>query len=461
MTSRGALLLSAAALALGPAALAQETEVDRDNGPYIGVIGGVNVQTDETFVGQDSNFLARPNADAGYMIGGVFGREVDLFGQGVRFEAEFSYRDNDLDSLLVSQGAGVLGAGDRNLVSATTKTVSVMGNALYSPDIDFPVQPFVGGGIGVSVVDYDSMRLSSQSQAILDDDQDARFAMQGIAGLESYLTDHLRLQVGYRYHVVPNVRLSLRNAGSVKTDYEAHTAFVGLQWQFGGGTTKPAPKPAAAPVAPNRAPTAVDDRVSGKAGQDIVIAVLGNDRDPDGDRLSITSTGAADHGQVRRNPDGTITYRAPADFEGSDRFTYRIVDSAGEGATGTVRLDIAPADLPPPFLVFFALDSAELSASARDTLAEAVDAYRDYGVASISATGHTDTTGPAWYNDRLAKRRADAVKAALEAMGLDAGEIAVAGRGESELLVPTADGVLEPQNRRVEIELRRTDDAMN
>jgi outer membrane protein OmpA-like peptidoglycan-associated protein len=52
---------------------------------------------------------------------------------------------------------------------------------------------------------------------------------------------------------------------------------------------------------------------------------------------------------------------------------------------------------------------------------------------------------------RLSQRRADAVKAELVKLGIPASEITTVAKGESDPLVPTADGVREPRNRRVEI----------
>jgi outer membrane protein OmpA-like peptidoglycan-associated protein len=69
-------------------------------------------------------------------------------------------------------------------------------------------------------------------------------------------------------------------------------------------------------------------------------------------------------------------------------------------------------------------------------------------------TGHADRAGPDSYNMALSMRRADAVKAVLVREGVPANQIAVVARGESQPLVPTADGVREPQNRRVEIVLQ-------
>ena len=68
-------------------------------------------------------------------------------------------------------------------------------------------------------------------------------------------------------------------------------------------------------------------------------------------------------------------------------------------------------------------------------------------------TGHTDTVGSDAYNMRLSMRRAVAVEKELVHDGVPEGEIAIFAKGKRDLLVPTADGVKEPQNRRVQIVL--------
>ena len=110
-----------------------------------------------------------------------------------------------------------------------------------------------------------------------------------------------------------------------------------------------------------------------------------------------------------------------------------------------------PAVAPPSFMVFFDWDRSNLSAQALATIKQAADAFRQKGNARITATGHTDTSGPESYNMALSLRRANAVKDALVREGVPAQAITVIGMGEKGLLVPTADGVREPQNRRVEI----------
>jgi OOP family OmpA-OmpF porin len=123
-----------------------------------------------------------------------------------------------------------------------------------------------------------------------------------------------------------------------------------------------------------------------------------------------------------------------------------------------------PIAVPPPppkaaapdrYLVFFDWNKATLTPEARRVIASAAEAYKSTGKATIVATGYTDLSGPAAYNQKLSVRRADAVKAELVRLGVPATSITAIGRGESNPLVPTADGVREPQNRRVEIQIQR------
>jgi outer membrane protein OmpA-like peptidoglycan-associated protein len=115
-----------------------------------------------------------------------------------------------------------------------------------------------------------------------------------------------------------------------------------------------------------------------------------------------------------------------------------------------------PPPAPPPaqtnsFMVFFDWDRSNLSQQALATIGQAANAYKTKGSARVVATGHADRSGPENYNMALSLRRANAVKDALVQNGVPATAISVVGKGESQPLVPTADGVREPQNRRVEI----------
>jgi len=106
---------------------------------------------------------------------------------------------------------------------------------------------------------------------------------------------------------------------------------------------------------------------------------------------------------------------------------------------------------PEPFVLFFEFDSSAVDAEGEAVVDAAVAAANKMGLAEFSVTGHADRSGSEDYNIGLSLRRADAVKAALQARGIGADAISVAGRGEAENAVPTADGVRERANRRVEI----------
>jgi len=117
----------------------------------------------------------------------------------------------------------------------------------------------------------------------------------------------------------------------------------------------------------------------------------------------------------------------------------------------------APAQAPEParsYLVFFDWDRADLTDRARQIIREAADNSTRVQFTRIEVNGYTDTSGSAEYNQRLSVRRAQTVAAELVKDGVPRQSISVQGLGATNLLVPTAKGVREPQNRRVEIIMR-------
>ena len=101
--------------------------------------------------------------------------------------------------------------------------------------------------------------------------------------------------------------------------------------------------------------------------------------------------------------------------------------------------------------MFFDFDKSDITTDAADILNRAAQAYKETGQASVTLAGHADAAGPADYNVGLSQRRADAVRQYLVGQGVPETAVASEAFGETRLLVETADGVREPQNRRVEI----------
>jgi len=98
-------------------------------------------------------------------------------------------------------------------------------------------------------------------------------------------------------------------------------------------------------TAKNHAPVANPDSVSISKGDTVVIPVLANDSDPDGDVLVITGVSGANKGTVSWQPgQTTITYAHNPKRKGSDSFSYTIDDGRGGQATTTVSISLGGGD---------------------------------------------------------------------------------------------------------------------
>ncbi|MBS0122685.1 Ig-like domain-containing protein [Thetidibacter halocola] len=90
-------------------------------------------------------------------------------------------------------------------------------------------------------------------------------------------------------------------------------------------------------------PVAEDDSATTPEDTAVVIDVLSNDSDPDGDALTVTGA-TVDIGTVTVNPDNTLRYVPPADYNGPATITYTIEDPAGNSATGEVAVTVEPVN---------------------------------------------------------------------------------------------------------------------
>jgi len=89
-------------------------------------------------------------------------------------------------------------------------------------------------------------------------------------------------------------------------------------------------------------PIAVDDNSSVLVNNIVLIDVLANDSDPDGDAISIVSASAPTNGTTLI-VSGQIAYIPQAGYVGADSFTYIIEDTSGAQATATVRVNVVAA----------------------------------------------------------------------------------------------------------------------
>jgi len=134
-------------------------------------------------------------------------------------------------------------------------------------------------------------------------------------------------------------------------------------------------------------------------------------------------------------------------------------DLSSHSLLGTITYNFggeAPPPPPPPpppptgpYIVFFDFDQSDITDDAAAILNQAVTSYANCGTASVMLAGHTDTSGSMTYNMALAERRNAQVQAYLVGRGIPEARIMGQAFGETDLKVPTADGVREQQNRRV------------
>lgn len=170
--------------------------------------------------------------------------------------------------------------------------------------------------------------------------------------------------------------------------------------------------------------------------------------------------------------------RAQADYDcwildsGADNLTAEARACRSALNTSLVALENAarPAPPPPPpvpvmaapvaapapadYTVYFDLDSWTLTAEDLAVITNAINTARAGGQSRITVVGHTDTSGSAAHNQRLSVRRANVVVEALVDMGARRAAIQASGVGETDLAVPTPDGVKEAKNRRAVIGLQ-------
>ncbi|SHI96013.1 Outer membrane protein OmpA [Malonomonas rubra DSM 5091] len=111
-------------------------------------------------------------------------------------------------------------------------------------------------------------------------------------------------------------------------------------------------------------------------------------------------------------------------------------------------------EAPARFLLYFEQGSTNLTSASEGLLTQIVNEVAERNANSLGIYGHSDRTGSDEYNLRLSLQRAEAVRDLLQERGVDVKAIDLDSHGEGNPLIPTADGVAEPRNRRVEVIVR-------
>ena len=170
----------------------------------------------------------------------------------------------------------------------------------------------------------------------------------------------------------------------------------------------------------------------------------------------------------RLNVDLTYRYLGGSDLDFASVGSHSVQPGVFSGeyrdqsVTLGLRYSFAPPPPPPPppaaaeakqFVVYFPFDQYVLTPEAQAVVQEAATYATSGNATRVIVVGHTDTSGPADYNMRLSERRAKATADALVGLGVGQSTLQVDWKGETDLAVPTPDGVKEPLNRRSTIDI--------
>ncbi|HEX9932881.1 MAG TPA: OmpA family protein [Allosphingosinicella sp.] len=371
----------------------------RDGAWYVGGdFGAMIVEDVEYDVNTTENALIIDH-EYGYDGAAFVGYDLGSF----RLEAEVAYKNADIDEIetvinLPGQ-SGILG-GSRaqsfiNAGGGNTTALSFMVNGLLDFGEDDGISGFLGGGVGMARVNFNNQRAFSNQGAFVDE-SDTRFAWQLLAGVRQAISDNIDVTVRYRFFNVNDLEMPGFGGRDFSTRLRTHSLLGGITFNFGAPDVDvPLPQP-----------------------------------DP-----------------TRTCPDGTVvpaTAACPS-------------PPPPQGPTpipcpnGTSVLPPATCPIPGPFIVFFDWDRADITPQAASILDNAAEQYRTTGNAQVVLAGHADRSGSDQYNVGLSQRRAENVRQYLAGRGVAEGVMRTEAFGESRPLVETADGVREPQNRRVEI----------
>lgn len=117
--------------------------------------------------------------------------------------------------------------------------------------------------------------------------------------------------------------------------YSITTSAASGSYSASGSVTYVVDNPAS-----NSAPVALDDTAVTDSGTAVTISVLGNDSDPDGDNLAVTSLSGVANGSAKINNNGTVSFTPAATFSGTEVFSYNISDNKGGNASASVSVTV-------------------------------------------------------------------------------------------------------------------------
>ena len=132
-----------------------------------------------------------------------------------------------------------------------------------------------------------------------------------------------------------------------------------------------------------------------------------------------------------------------------------IVTASADYVANTFREALAAE--PPPsekFTLLYETGKTTLTDESRAVFRQIIDAAKRRNIVSLSISGHSDGAGSAIVNERLARERAESVRAMLDQEMIRPPVISITSHGDGNPAVRAAPGTAEPRNRRVDVIIR-------
>jgi OmpA-OmpF porin, OOP family len=389
----------------------------QQNGPYLRLGAGWSIPGDMSSSSLSTvakGDLDRPDGFIGSAAGGY----------------KWGWWRGELEIEYMRNGAA---SGNNLFAGATGRTanlnghssnLAVMANGYFDIPVNWPVQPYVGLGVGFDYFQLKNVATTNlASNVSIVNGSDKVFAYQPILGVSLALDPHWSFNLEYRYFATMNPKLSFSpTGGKFDVNNANHNILASFTYHF---FEPPAPPP---PLA-----------------KDNLVVVL---PEANGHVGAVVVHGADNNTTVLNQ-----AYAAVGSATGSS--DVKPVEVAPTEVSSIFGQALAAQPQPPrSFTVYFRAGSTTITPASRATVEQIYADIKQRGAAEIVVTGHTDTIGSARYNDTLSLRRARRMQQLLVQRGVPANWMTIVGEGKRDLAVPTRDQVGEPRNRRVVIDAK-------
>jgi OOP family OmpA-OmpF porin len=190
-------------------------------GPYVGAFLGGNAPMNAKASDDQGDFSLTFNP--ALMGSAVLGWDLEPghpVGEG-RVELEYTRRSNRLDRVKFVEGS-FEGGGN---ITADSLLLNLFG--VFHDNSRF--SPYAGLGIGAARIGTSGLQVAGQP---LSSDSVVVFAYQFGGGIDVALTEHLNLDLGYRFFSSSRPTLTEANGHKFRMDYSSHGAVFGLRFGF-------------------------------------------------------------------------------------------------------------------------------------------------------------------------------------------------------------------------------------